>query len=545
MTTAPQPKRVAIYARVSTVRQAEADLSLPDQIKQLEAYCERKGWIVAEVFTEPGASALDEDRPIFQDMIAKATGPDRPFDTVIVHSLSRFSRDAMHSEFYVRKLKRAGVQLVSITQELGQDGHGDLIRKIVNAFDEHQSHENAKHTHRAMLENARQGFWNGAVAPFGYSTVVKERRGNKDKKVLVINEPEARQVREIFDLYLGRDGPPKGLKAIVSHLNERGITRRGRRFGTGSLHDLLVNPAYVGRHQFNRNDSRARQARPQSQWVEVQVPAIVDENTFSRVQAGLHARAPRRAAPRSVNGPTMLVAVARCAGCGAAMIRNSGKGGTYLYYACSRAMKQGKTACKGRRVRMDQLDNMVLGYLSKKLFVPERLEELLRGYLAEEKDGLAGRREKLRQARDARGGLDAALGRLLALVETGALEPDDPTLRDRLVALRMQKAELDRDIERLQASVQTGQATITPDKLKALSLAMQKRLAEGPPELRQAYMRLILDSVIIDHNDVRLEGPPVVLEKLSQTGASKSLPEVLSFAQEWRPREDSNLRPPV
>jgi site-specific DNA recombinase len=71
----------------------------------------------------------------------------------------------MHSEFYVRKLKRAGVQLVSITQELGQDGHGDLIRKIVNAFDENQSHENAKHTHRAMLENARQGFWNGAVAP--------------------------------------------------------------------------------------------------------------------------------------------------------------------------------------------------------------------------------------------------------------------------------------------------------------------------------------------------------------------------------------------
>lgn len=118
-----------------------------------------------------------------------------------------------------------------------------------------------------------------------------------------------------------------------------------------------------------------------------------------------------------------------------------------------------------------------------------------------------------------------------------------PTLRDRLVALRMQKAELDRNIERLQVSVQTGQATITPDKLKALSVAMQKRLAEGPPELRQAYMRLILDSVTIDQHDERLEGPPVVLEKLSQTGASKSLPEVISFAQEWRPREDATLRP--
>ena len=142
--------------------------------------------------------------------------------------------------------------------------------------------------------------------------------------------------------------------------------------------------------------------------------------------------------------------------------------GTGLYYACSRAMKQGKTACKGRRVRMDYLDNIVLGYLSNKLFAPDRLEALLEGYLAKEKDGIAGRREKLRQARDARGGLDAALGRLLALVETGALEPDDATLKDRLVALRMQRTELDRDIERLQASAQT--AKVSDAQLAALNI---------------------------------------------------------------------------
>ena len=409
MTTVAQPKRVAIYARVSTVRQAEADLSLPDQIKQLEAYCERKGWIVAEVFTEPGASALDEDRPIFQDMIAKATGSDRPFDNVIVHSLSRFSRDAMHSEFYVRKLKRAGVQLVSITQELGQDGHGDLIRKIVNAFDEHQSHENAKHTHRAMVENARQGFWNGASHHLAIAPSSRSAVATRTRRFWSSTSPRRARSARFQPLSRSR----RATERPEGHREPSQRTRhhpKGPPVRHGSLHDLLVNPAYVGRHQFNRNDSRARQARPQSQWVEVQVPAIVDDDTFSRVQAGLRARAPRHAAPRSVNGPTMLVSVARCAGCGAAMIRNSGKGGAYLYYACSRAMKQGKTACKGRRVRMDYLDNMVLGYLSNKLFAPDRLEALLEGYLAKEKDGIAGRREKLRQARDARGGLDEPWG---------------------------------------------------------------------------------------------------------------------------------------
>lgn len=44
--------------------------------------------------------------------------------------------------------------------------------------------------------------------------------------VLVIREDEARIFRQIADVYLGADGPPKGLKAIVNHLNERGITRR-------------------------------------------------------------------------------------------------------------------------------------------------------------------------------------------------------------------------------------------------------------------------------------------------------------------------------
>ena len=61
--------------------------------------------------------------------------------------------------------------------------------------------------------------------------------------MLVVDEVEARLVQGIFDLYLGRDGPPKGLKAIGHHLNELSITRRGRRFGTGSLHALLTNPA--------------------------------------------------------------------------------------------------------------------------------------------------------------------------------------------------------------------------------------------------------------------------------------------------------------
>lgn len=197
-------------------------------------------------------------------MIFQATRTERPFDFVVVHSLSRFSRDSLHSELYIRRLRKAGVELVSVTQDLGQDSGGDLIRKVFNAFDEHSSRETAKHVHRSMLENARQGFWNGSRPPFGYSVETAERRGSRDKKVLVINEEEARTIRLIFDLATGVNGRPLGVKAIATHLNERGFTRRGQCFSTGSLYGLLTSTTYYGGYHFNRTDTRNKRPRPPS-----------------------------------------------------------------------------------------------------------------------------------------------------------------------------------------------------------------------------------------------------------------------------------------
>jgi hypothetical protein len=112
---------------------------------------------------------------------------------------------------------------------------------------------------------------------------------------------------------------------------------------------------------------------------------------------------------------------------------------------------------------------------------------------------------------------------LLSLVESGAMEPDAPELRERLVALRSQKSELGRDIARLRDNLQTGELELSPEKLKTLSMEMRKRLAEGPPELRQAYMRLLLENVTVDYDNIRLEGSPVIREKLASRGCQSRL----------------------
>jgi DNA invertase Pin-like site-specific DNA recombinase len=134
--------KAAIYARVSTSRQADGEISLPDQIAQCEAYCARQGWSVAATYVEPGASARDDDRPQFQEMIYAATRSDQPFEVIVVHSLSRFSRDSLQAGIYTRDLEKAGVRLVSITQDLGESELGEFVRKVFHLMDEHQSREN-------------------------------------------------------------------------------------------------------------------------------------------------------------------------------------------------------------------------------------------------------------------------------------------------------------------------------------------------------------------------------------------------------------------
>jgi site-specific DNA recombinase len=91
-------------------------------------------------------------------MIEAGTSKPAPFDVVIVHSFSRFFRDHFELEFYVRKLAKNGVKLVSITQEMGDDPMHVMMRQIMALFDEYQSKENAKHVLRALKENARQVF---------------------------------------------------------------------------------------------------------------------------------------------------------------------------------------------------------------------------------------------------------------------------------------------------------------------------------------------------------------------------------------------------
>jgi site-specific DNA recombinase len=117
-------------------------------------------------------------------MIERACDGERAFDLIVVHSYSRFFREAFEQEFYLRKLAKHGVRVVSITQPVGDETEPvhAMMRKVIALFDEYQSKENAKHVIRSMKENARQGFWNGATPPLGYKLIEARKAWRKDQE---------------------------------------------------------------------------------------------------------------------------------------------------------------------------------------------------------------------------------------------------------------------------------------------------------------------------------------------------------------------------
>jgi site-specific DNA recombinase len=510
--------RAVLYMRVSTGRQAEHDLSIPDQRSQLKAWCHAKGHPVIAEYVEAGASAGDDRRPCFQQMIERACDGEHAFDLIVVHSYSRFFREAFEQEFYLRKLAKHDVRVVSITQPVGDETEPvhAMMRKVIALFDEYQSKENAKHVIRSMKENARQGFWNGATPPLGYKLIEAEKRGAKIKKKLEVDPVEAETVRLIFKLYLLGDGSSGalGVKEIVKWLNGRGYrTRRGKSFGVGQLHKLLTNTVYIGRWKFNQTSSKTRRRKADEEVVEIPVPAIIRPDTFEQVQRQLHARSPKAQAPRVTTGPILLTGLAVCATCRGGMTLRTGtskSGRVYRYYTCSNCATKGKTACKGRSIPMDKLDTLVTDHLLERLFKPERIALIL--------TSLSSRRAELAAAVNSRMSTlqrevvdaDDKLKRLYRLVEDG-LDVDE-VLKERLTTLKgdrdRAKATLERAREQSASRIQ-----IDPALIERFGRTLRENFTTGSVPFRKAYLRSLLDVIEVDDNQVRIKGTKDVLEK--------------------------------
>lgn len=539
----------ALYLRVSTGRQAESDLSIPDQSRQLRSYCEAKRWSVASEFVEPGNTATDDRRPAFQAMIDAALVRPPTFNLILVHSFSRFFRDQFQFEFYARKLARNGVRIISITQELGDDPMSLMMRQIMTLFDEYQSRENAKHTLRAMKENARQGFWNGARPPIGYKIVAAEQRGAKIKKRLEIDEESAPVVRRIYRLALLGEGStgPLGVKAIAVYLNERGITTRdGGRWGVSSVHQTLTRTSYVGDHRFNTRHFASGEFKDDADHVVMPIPAIIDRETFDAVQRLMANRSPRTIHSRYVSGSTLLGGICFCGLCGGAMTLRTGKNGRYRYYTCCSYARTGPRGCGGLTLRMDKVDDAVIDYLETRFLSKDRLTDLMSNILDQRDLWIQRRHDHLGSLRKRATEAEAKITRLYAAIEDGLMELSDRQLKTRLSDLKTARDTAFKEAERVARAIERLGPTVTPALLEQFAKATREMLRNDDGTYRRHLVRAVAQRVEIrSRNELNISGCRIELIRTLATsnGSEAAALVVPGRAPEWRALLDSNQRP--
>lgn len=533
---------VALYARVSTTRQAENDLSIPDQLRQMREWCKRNGHTPVQEFVESGASATDDKRPVFQEMVAAASEKPAPFQAIIVHSYSRFFRDLAQAVFYERKLNRSGVKLLSITQQTNDDPSGELFRHLVMMFDEYQSKENAKHTLRGMNENARQGFFNGSVPPFGYQTIEAGRTGvhGRIKKKLALNPAEAEIVRKIFALYVhGVDGPRMGIKDIAKYLNERGLLMRSKPWRIQSVHLILSSQTYMGLHIFNKFDSRAKRIKDESEWIKIPVPSIIDASLFEAASRIRSAHTPKMCAARRLTSPNLLTGLLKCE-CGASMVISTGKGGRYRYYKCQNRISKGNTVCKSKNFPADQLETLVLDAIRQKLCTPDHIRQIIEALNSELSKSGGAEKQRLQKLQSELKTIEAAQTRLLEAVETGALDLD--MVRDRAQQHKAKKESLLIEMAGLNRKREMPLGIITPKKIEVVSRVLRDRLSLPTPYSR-SYLRAVLSEVRVKSGEMTISGSRATLAGLVSNGGNLSVGEVPSFFQEWRALLDLNQWP--
>jgi site-specific DNA recombinase len=539
---------VALYARVSTSRQAEKDLSIPDQLRQMREWCKAKGHTVILEYVEAGASAMDDKRPAFQQMISDACVSPAPYGAIIVHSLSRFFRDAIEFGLYEKQLKKHSVGLISITQQTSDDPSGDMVRRMLSVFDEYQSKENAKHTLRAMKENARQGYFNGSKPSYGYrkkELPIPGRKGNK--KQLEIDPAEAAIVKDIFTLYLhGHQGRALGVKGVASLLNDRGVTMRGSKWNKTLIYDLIANRTYVGEYFFNKRESKTRKLKPQSEWVQVNVEPIIDVATFDLAAQRRVDRSPAKVPPRIVNSPTLLTGLLRCGECGARMTLATGKSGKYHYYKCSTRINQiGHKTCQSNNIPMEKLDGLVLQAVADRVFKPERVKTMLTELLHAQKKSGSTNNDQLKALTKELDNLKSQSERLYEAIEKGLL-PMDVTLQERVHKHQARRQEILTAIAGLRREKELPLDKIKPGHVNAFCSALKIKLQDKSSGLGKEYLKLLVDEIRVDGNKVCVRGSHAALaaaitgKKLGTRSHERG--RVPSFGLDWLPEQDSNLR---
>lgn len=295
--------KAVIYARYSSHSQREE--SIEDQVRVCEKAAREAGDEIVRVYSDKAVSGTTDRRDEFLRMVDDSERGG--WEKVYVYKTDRFARNRFDSAIYKSKLKKNGARVVAAAEHIPEGADGILLESVLEGMAEYYSANLAQNIKRGMDGNAERCHWNG-VPVYGYDPGPDGR--------YVVNPVEAEVVRTMFRM--AADGSPLAdiCRAVKPHR-----TRKGNDFSVAVVSKMLRKEKYVGVYEFSGFRKEGG------------MPAIVDRNTFLRVQRRLdsHTRKPRdERAVYALTGKVYDDAGNRYRG-------NSGRSETgrkYTYYRC-------------------------------------------------------------------------------------------------------------------------------------------------------------------------------------------------------------------
>ena len=353
----PRLERVAAYCRVSSGKDAMLH-SLSAQVSHYSEFIQRRpSWAYAGVYADEALTGTKDNRPEFQRLLADCRAG--RIDRVLTKSVSRFARNTVTLLETVRELKELGVAVYFEEQNIDSlSGDGELMLTILASFAQEESKSVSDNCKWRIRKDFSEGKPMNLPLLYGY---------RREKGHIVIDEQEAEIVRFIFRSCL--NGMGKG--RITEALREQGVPcRLGGEWQTETVGGILKNEKYTGdallqktyienhltkRKCFNRGEL------PQY-YAENTHPAIIDHETYERVQALIAERREKANVQKDVTARYPFTGLIVCGCCGAHYHRRTNP--TRITWQCVTYLRRGKKHCAAKQIPEETLLSLTREVLS-------------------------------------------------------------------------------------------------------------------------------------------------------------------------------------
>jgi site-specific DNA recombinase len=491
----------AIYARVSLDEQVE-QYSLPSQLRAMREFAQQKNYATPDnyEFVDDGYLGGDLDRPELERL--RGLVRTRHVDVVIAYDQDRLSRMPGHIWLLREECERYGVKLEFVTAPAAENAEARMMQDFKAIFSQYELEKIRERTSRGRREKARQGFVVGGRIPFGYRYLGK-KEGERGR--LVVDEHETSVVREIFAW--ASDGA--SIREIVTRLNARGVKpKHAARWGKSSVCRLLKNETYIGqayynrrqrmrpaelteKQRFRRNKKTLLRMRPESDWISLPAPAIVERELFDRVQVRMNRNRELRSGRPSSN--YMLRGLCRCGHCGRKIHGCPSHG--RRYYRCAGRDRLAIQRCTAGLVHADKLEASVWRAIAEAFQDGQTLRALIERNLAELQAGQA-------QTQDPENQLKADLEKLRRREFRAAQALLDPDLREQYdtfkAALSETRAQRSRIESELQAIERRGKARdVALEDVDTICRSIKRAIAQADETRKLGFIQRLVERVTI------------------------------------------------